>query len=87
MPQQHLHGFGRHPLLQQEGGKRVAAIMQADVREPCLLEHPAEVPIEVPRIDGFPIRLAEDQPLILVRRTQQQLVGSVSKLLLLILYL
>jgi hypothetical protein len=45
------------------------------------------VPIEVPRIDGFPIRLAEDQPLILVRRTQQQLVGSVSKLLLLILYL
>jgi tetratricopeptide (TPR) repeat protein len=45
--------------------------MKAHMRQPCLLEHPVEMPREVPRIQRSPIWQAEQQSLILVRLAER----------------
>ena len=72
MPQQGLHRLRRFTKLKHEGGKRMAGIVYAHLGQPGLLQPPLELHQKHLGVERSPIFLTEDEPMILIRLSQEQ---------------
>ena len=74
-----LRGFAK---FQHQHGKGVPGVVETDRRQSCPRYHRVKRPEKISRINRLPIGLVKDQPMILIRLSQQQLLFGPSGLML-----
>jgi hypothetical protein len=74
MPQQGLYGLRGLAQLSHPCRKAVPCIVHAHIRKPCTAEHAFKGPIKTRRVQRLTVDPAKDEPVILIRLSEQQLL-------------